>query len=349
MKRVSVMPLILVVILSGCMSTRRKADDFYPWIFPTSTFEREGEFCAAGFKPKEEILKESGTNDYANLIAPLYSYEALYRDFGTNEAKRIINDPFTTQACQYVTFLCPSDPTEMFHYYDRLFRADGWSVVREPFGTEHECSLGRGICVLKGRVYSKGRKLVRFAILGHTGEEDPHPDRCLIWEINLSFINMHPRELLGPHYREKGREAFSMAYHVYVPIYNQKHYRFMSGRQGTTVLPGHKRVEALAWLESNNYKNGSPLAGNRFKSKADAIQFVKKLYALGATSVFVSRINEDPGLLQYSGGPISWNLVVGLPVDKEKRAALFRIEREEMQPFDAIEDEGFAELLLLWN
>ena len=54
-------------------------------------------------------------------------------------------------------------------------------------------------------------------------------------------------------------------------------------REYAIVMPYQQ--EALSWLQSNRSK--SPFASNHFKTREDAVEAVRKLYAAGATRVDV--------------------------------------------------------------
>lgn len=116
-------------------------------------------------------------------------------------------------------------------------------------------------------------------------------------------------------------------------------------------IPGrnNQRFEAREWISSN--PNTSPFAGNRFAGKQQALTFVDSLYHLGATSVFVSGILEEPWRIQKEGGPYADILIVQLPQDQQKRAALFEIANKEAEEdgFVPEQDTGQAELLLWWD
>jgi hypothetical protein len=99
-------------------------------------------------------------------------------------------------------------------------------------------------------------------------------------------------------------------------------------------------LEARYWLE---FRTGS-LAAQRFDSAAVALQFVERLYALGAVSVLVSHVQERPGQRLYAD-----SLVVVLPEDPALRRRLFAMAaaeaaREGLQP----EPDTGQETLHLW-
>lgn len=105
--------------------------------------------------------------------------------------------------------------------------------------------------------------------------------------------------------------------------------------------------EALEWLKAN--KNESALASNRFLETPNAIRFVERLYAAGAAKVIVAQdsIQSDPGTLRAENGPYADALVVSLPTDPSKRAAVWKlcraeIRREHLDPGEStIEDDVF--------
>lgn len=109
------------------------------------------------------------------------------------------------------------------------------------------------------------------------------------------------------------------------------------------------RTPALAWLRSNG--NPSALATNRFGTTSEAVAFVERLHAAGATEVHVADALNEPERLREEGGPYSDTLVVVLPADPGQRAQLFRIFAEEAVSggFDPPADTGQTVELLWWD
>lgn len=70
------------------------------------------------------------------------------------------------------------------------------------------------------------------------------------------------------------------------------------------------RAEALAWIRDN--PNKSSFASNTLSKRA-AIDFVQRLYALGARSVVVSGIRGEAWRIDDEGGPSADTLFVKLP------------------------------------
>jgi len=54
----------------------------------------------------------------------------------------------------------------------------------------------------------------------------------------------------------------------------------------------YRGPEAFSWLTSN--RNKTALAGNRFETTAEAIEAVNRLYAAGATRVYVGIPDDEP-------------------------------------------------------
>jgi hypothetical protein len=102
-------------------------------------------------------------------------------------------------------------------------------------------------------------------------------------------------------------------------------------------------VEALEWLRGNN--NPSALASDRFGETVNAIEFVEKLYELGALKVSVIGILDEPDRLEDEGGPYATSLIVDLPQDNEKRNNIIEFYRKEMEEQVVEEGEGILE----WN
>lgn len=88
------------------------------------------------------------------------------------------------------------------------------------------------------------------------------------------------------------------------------------------------KIEALVWLNAN--KNDSAFASNRFGKTQNAIDFVKKLYAAGAEKVVVTNILDEESRIKSEGGPYADTLLVTLPEDMLKRAAIINIFNEEV-------------------
>lgn len=70
--------------------------------------------------------------------------------------------------------------------------------------------------------------------------------------------------------------------------------------------------EAWKWLRTN--QNRSALASNRFSSTEEALEFVDKLYAMGAKRVLVPKdsIQNDSGTIKCRGGQYADALIVEL-------------------------------------
>jgi hypothetical protein len=77
-----------------------------------------------------------------------------------------------------------------------------------------------------------------------------------------------------------------------------------------TDLPFYQ-TEALSWLKNN--KNKSALASDQFGNTPNAIEAVKKLYALGAVQVDVVVTHLGPSTIQREGGPYADTLEVTFP------------------------------------
>ena len=104
-----------------------------------------------------------------------------------------------------------------------------------------------------------------------------------------------------------------------------------------------KSFEALEWLKSNN--NPSALASDRFGETINSIQFVEKLYELGATKESVIGIFDEPERLEDEGGPYATSLIVDLPQENEKRNKIIEFYKKEMEEQGISEGEGILE----WN
>ena len=87
--------------------------------------------------------------------------------------------------------------------------------------------------------------------------------------------------------------------------------------------------EAKSWLQGN--QNKYALAGNRFAGTVDAINFVNKLYSLGAVKVVISNdsIYDEKDRIENEGGPYADAIVVTLPSSETQKAELFEIFKKE--------------------
>lgn len=98
-------------------------------------------------------------------------------------------------------------------------------------------------------------------------------------------------------------------------------------------------------------KNRHALATNAFETTADAIEVVKRLYAAGATGVFVGVPHDEPERIEREGGPYADGLDVVFP--KEKTEQVMAVVRS-LQPdlggkeSDIIKTEQGDRKLMLW-
>jgi hypothetical protein len=105
--------------------------------------------------------------------------------------------------------------------------------------------------------------------------------------------------------------------------------------------------EGTKWVATNG--NFAPFGSNHFETRAAAVKYMRDLYRLGATAVYVVDIQDDPRLIKSEGGPYSDSLYVFLPPSGARRHALFELEAKEAQAqgFVGSEDTG-QKWLLLW-
>src|SRR5688500_2299129 len=93
------------------------------------------------------------------------------------------------------------------------------------------------------------------------------------------------------------------------------------------------KAEALEWLRGGSDESFRNLG----EMEADeSIQFVQRLYDLGAEKVLAVEIDE------YPEGANTGHLLVQLPADDSARGRVFAFEREhaESHGFDGMPDEG---------
>lgn len=109
------------------------------------------------------------------------------------------------------------------------------------------------------------------------------------------------------------------------------------------------RYEARSWLRAN--LNPSSLASNRFESKEASVAFVDSLYQLGADTVYVLNVMQEPDRIQEEGGPYADALLVRLPSERTVRDRLFAMEMREArgEGFDPVPDRGQRYLYFWWD
>lgn len=110
--------------------------------------------------------------------------------------------------------------------------------------------------------------------------------------------------------------------------------------------------EAREWLSSN--KNPYALAGNRFNGTETALEFVERLYQLGAADVRIGPyIHDEPWRLEEEGGPYADSLVVTLPAQAQRQ--LVDILTEELvneallEEGENVRNLGTNEIRLWWD
>jgi hypothetical protein len=113
-----------------------------------------------------------------------------------------------------------------------------------------------------------------------------------------------------------------------------------------------KSEEALKWLKENN--NPCAFAGNRFKETKDAIEFVSKLYSLGAEEIQVTGIFDEPERIEEEGGAYAETLIIKLPEEVERRKKIFKIYEHELENYDfnsgeEVEDVGQDTIVFWWD
>ena len=93
--------------------------------------------------------------------------------------------------------------------------------------------------------------------------------------------------------------------------------------------------EARQWLQNN--RSAAGLAGNRFSSTAEALDFVEQLYAARAVRVFVPQdsIRDHAAEIRDPGGPYSDTLVFEVSPDSDRQRLLELVSAES-------EHEGYA-------
>jgi hypothetical protein len=105
--------------------------------------------------------------------------------------------------------------------------------------------------------------------------------------------------------------------------------------------------EATKWISTN--RNFAPFGSNHFPSREAAVKYVRDLYRLGATAVYVTDVLEEPDRIKTEGGPYSDSMYVYLPSTGPRRKAIFALEAKEAkaQGFVGSDDTGQT-WLLFW-
>jgi hypothetical protein len=106
--------------------------------------------------------------------------------------------------------------------------------------------------------------------------------------------------------------------------------------------------DARQWLNDN--LNPHCFAGNRFYDKQEALDFVNRLYELGAVRVWVDNILDEPYRLREEGGPYADTLIVELPEDRLARAKLHEVFEYELHERQGLDLEPCTEddTLIFW-
>lgn len=92
---------------------------------------------------------------------------------------------------------------------------------------------------------------------------------------------------------------------------------------------GKGQPEARNWVETNKSTN-TPLAGNRFASRDEALDFIDELYEKGAARVSIEDELDEDWRIKEEGGPYATSLLIELPRDQESKDQLFQIYCEEL-------------------
>jgi hypothetical protein len=109
------------------------------------------------------------------------------------------------------------------------------------------------------------------------------------------------------------------------------------GGSGDTPTDYNAQYEALDWLSQND--SVSALAGNRFYTTGEAIDFVKSLYSAGADTVWVTGIVEEASPDGEKSGPYADTLIVKLPEDTARQDKIKAIYQREVQTFGCNEGD----------
>lgn len=176
---------------SGCATHPPQAQFF---LLPAAAFCGQQKTSAA-------IIRSESKRRMEELGADQQTIDILLGSCNTN-------DSFHTRPYVSVEFWAPIDLVDIAFYYDLAFRGNGWWPVRdrlpdEDVGCYHDWT----------RVYRKGAALVRVNIHGFLSQYPEEMGGFYYTSFMLDFQGMKPSELLGPNYRNKGKERFDADYH----------------------------------------------------------------------------------------------------------------------------------------
>jgi hypothetical protein len=108
-------------------------------------------------------------------------------------------------------------------------------------------------------------------------------------------------------------------------------------------------AEAREWLTHNG--NPAAFAQNKFEFTANALKFVDALYRAGALEVHVDNIQYEDQIGQ--DGPYSDSMVVRMPKEPERRAAVMEIINANCSDLSTVggrfHDNGEREIGLWWD
>ncbi len=109
-------------------------------------------------------------------------------------------------------------------------------------------------------------------------------------------------------------------------------------------------LEAKKWIIENwvglEETQDGAFAGHVFDTKEDALNFVDKLYELGATKVLVGEVK---GYSQNEPDrPYADELIVELPEDSTKRQEIFSFLKAS-EPSEDYKEQGQKTILVFWD
>jgi len=109
------------------------------------------------------------------------------------------------------------------------------------------------------------------------------------------------------------------------------------------LLSDPAKMEAIGWLKSG--RMGETRTVGAYESNADSLEFVQKIYALGATEIMAINVHPHPN----GAGEHTGKLVVTLPENPQQRSAIFewcRLQGDSLG-FTPESDQGESHLFLL--
>jgi hypothetical protein len=210
---------------------------------------------------------------------------------------------------------------------------------------------------LTPRQIIRNEELDRPNVISHDHLEDVFDDDCPICQMmkdeafggdgNEWHFGLAPDRSLLDDYDPEGYEARWTEEDKKLAEWKKQ--RGIDPDDNDLDIPRQLRVEAREWLEANDSEH--PFASNRFYDKQETLEFVNRLYDLGAVVVWLTSIYDEPSRILRDGGPYADTLIVELPDrDTEGRGKLYDIWHHELREEQKLDVTQYIEegALIFW-